>query len=61
MTFDGGMIAWAALMGALVVAYGLNMRRDPELDGRRMVKIALIWVAIILMGWFLVRILTGMD
>ena len=61
MNMDGGSIAWAAMMGALVVAYVVNMRRDPSLNGTRMVKIALIWAAIILGGWFLVRMLTGMS
>ncbi len=61
MNWDGGTIAWAAMMSALVVAYVVNMRRDPSLNGTRMVKVALIWAAIILGGWFLVRVLTGMD
>ena len=61
MNMDGGSIAWAAMMGALVVAYVVNMRRDPSLNGTRMVKIALIWAAIILGGWFLVRMFTGMS
>ena len=61
MNLDGGSIAWAAMLSALVVAYLINMRRDPALDGTRMVKIALIWVAIILGGWFLVRAITGMP
>lgn len=61
MNMDGGNIAWAAMMSALVVAYVMNMRRDPSLNGTRMVKIALIWAAIILGGWFLVRAFTGMS
>ena len=61
MNWDGGTIAWAVMMSALVLAYVMNMRRDPSLNGTRLVKIALIWVAIILGAWFLVRILTGLE
>ena len=58
---DGGTIAWAALMRALVVAYLWNMRRDPGLEGTRMLKVALIWVAIILGAYLLVRAVTGLS
>ena len=58
---DGGTIAWAALMSALVVAYLWNMRRDPGLEGPRMLKIALIWVAIIVGAFVLVRAVTGLS
>ena len=61
MNMGAGNVAWAAMMSALVVAYVINMRRDPSLNGTRMVKIALIWAAIILGGWFLVRAITGMS
>ena len=61
MNMDGGSIAWAAMMSALVIAFVINMRRDPSLDGTRLMKIALIWAAIILGGWFLVRAITGMS
>ena len=61
MNMDGGSIAWAAMMSALVIAFVINMRRDPSLDGTRLMKIALIWAAIIVGGWFLVRAITGMS
>ena len=51
----------AVMMVALVVAYFINLRRDPSLSGTRTVKIALIWVGIILGGYILVRALTGMS
>ena len=61
MNVGGGTIAWAALMSALAVAYLIGMKRDPELSGNRMLKIALIWVAIIGGGFLLVRAITGMS
>lgn len=61
MSLGGGTIAWAALMSALAVAYLIGMKRDPGLDGNRMIKIALIWVAIIGGGYFLVSAITGMS
>ena len=61
MNVDGGTIAWAALMSALAVAYLLGMKRDQNLSGNRMLKIALIWVGIIGGAYFLVRALTGMS
>ena len=61
MNIDGGSIAWAAMLSALVVAYLVNMRRDPSLSGTKMVKIALIWVGIIAGAYFLVRMFTGMN
>jgi len=60
MNADGGTIAWAALMSALVVAYLWGMRRDSGLNSNRMIKIALIWVAIIGVAYILVRAFTGM-
>ena len=61
MNIDGGSIAWAAMLSALVVAYLVNMRRDPSLSGTKMVKIALIWGGIISGAYFLVRMFTGMS
>ena len=61
MSMSGGSIAMAVMMAALVVAYLINLRRDPSLSGARTVKIALIWVGIILGGYMLVRALTGMS
>ena len=51
---------WAALMAALVVAYLRGMRSD-GLNGSNIVKIALIWVAIIGGGYLLVSWFTGMS
>jgi hypothetical protein len=61
MNADGGTIAWASLMAALVVAYIMGMKRDPTLNGNRMLKIALIWVGIIGGAYFLVRTISGMP
>ena len=61
MSMSGGSIAMAVMMAALVVAYFINIRRDPSQSGTRTVKIALIWVGIILGGYILVRALTGMS
>ena len=61
MNIDGGTIAWAALSSALVIAYIVNMRRDPSLNSAKLVKIALVWAAIILGAWFLVSQLTGLS
>ncbi|WP_157799526.1 hypothetical protein [Qipengyuania seohaensis] len=56
----GGGWVWAALMGALAIAYLTGMRRD-GMTGGKMVRIALIWVAIIVVAYILVSWLTGMD
>ena len=61
MSANGGTIAWAALMTALVVAYLWGMKRDSSINSSRMIKTALIWVAIIGVAYFLVRALTGID
>lgn len=61
MNADGGTFAWAALMAALVVAYIVGLKRDPNLNGNRMVKTALIWVGVIGVAYFLVRAFTGMS
>lgn len=61
MNMSGGSIAMAVMMAALVVAYFLNLRRDPGMTGTRTVQIALIWVGIILGGYMLVSALTGMS
>ncbi len=61
MNMDGGSIAWAAMMSALVVAYLVGMKRDPSLSGNKMLKAALIWVGIIGGAYLLVRALTGMS
>ncbi|SFP42895.1 hypothetical protein [Qipengyuania nanhaisediminis] len=57
---SGGGWVWAALMGALAIAYLTGMRRD-GMTGSEMVKIAAIWVGIILGAYILVSWLTGMD
>ena len=57
---SGGGWVWAALMGALAIAYLAGMRRD-GMTGSKMVKIASIWVGIILGAYILVSWLTGMD
>ena len=57
---SGGGWVWAALMGALAIAYLTGMRRD-GMTGSKMLKIAAIWVAIILGAYILVSWLTGMD
>lgn len=61
MTMGGGEIAWAAMMAALVVAYIIGMKRGDGLRANQMVKMALIWVGIIGVAYFLVRLLTGMS
>ena len=57
---SGGGWVWAALMGALAIAYLNGMRRD-GMTGSKMVKIAAIWVGIIFGAYILVSWLTGMD
>ena len=57
---SGGGWVWAALMGALAIAYLTRMRRD-GMTGSKMLKIAAIWVGIILGAYILVSWLTGMD
>ena len=61
MSMGGGQIAWAALMAALVVAYLVGMKRGDGLRSTEIIKMALIWVAIIGGGYFLVSWLTGMS
>lgn len=61
MSIGGGQIAWAALMAALVVAYLVGMKRGDGLRSTEIIKMALIWVAIIGGGYFLVSWLTGMS
>ena len=51
---------WAAVMSALVFVYLRGMRSD-GLNGSMMLKIALIWVAIILGAYLLVSWATGMS
>ena len=57
---SGGGWVWAALMGALAIVYLTGMRRD-GMTGGKMLRIAAIWVAIILGAYILVRWLTGME
>ena len=57
---SGGGWVWAALMGALAIAYLTGMRRD-GMTGGKMLSIAAIWVAIILGAYIVVRCLTGME
>ena len=61
MNMDGGTIAWAAMMSALVVAYVVGMKRDPSLNSTKLMKIAAIWVAIVVGAYLLVRTITGMS
>ena len=61
MNMDGGTIAWAAMMSALVVAYVVGMKRDPSLNSTKLMKMAAIWVAIVLGAYLLVRAFTGMS
>lgn len=55
-----GVFAWAALMAALAFVY-LRGMRSGGLTGKRMVHIALIWVAIIGGGFLIVRAVTGIQ
>ena len=57
---SGGGWVWAALMGALAIAYLTGMRRDGMTSGK-MLSIAAIWVATILGAYIVVRWLTGME
>ena len=61
MNMDGGTIAWAAMMSALVVAYVVGMKRDPSANSTRLIKMAVIWVAIIVGAYLLVSALTGIS
>ena len=61
MNMDGGTIAWAAMMSALVVAYVVGMKRDPSLNSTKLMKMAAIWVAIVVGAYLLVRTFTGMS
>ena len=53
-----GYVAYAALMAALVVAY-LQGVRSYGLSAKRMVTIALIWVAIIGGGYLIAELILG--
>ena len=55
-----GVWMWAAVMAALAIVYLRGMRSD-GLTGNKMLKIALVWVAIILGGYVIVSWLTGMS
>ena len=57
---NAGAWMWAAVMSALVFVYLRGMRSD-GLNGSMMLKIALIWVAIILGAYLLVSWATGMS
>ncbi len=56
---SGGGIAWAALMAALVLVYVRSVNSS-GLSTKRMALIALVWVAIIGVGYLLVTALTGL-
>ena len=55
-----GAWMWAAVMAALVAVYLRGMRSE-GLTGNKMLKIALVWVAIILGGYVIVSWLIGMS
>ncbi len=55
-----GAWMWAAVMAALIVVYLRGMRSD-GLTGSRMLKVALMWVAIILGAYVVVSWVTGMS
>ncbi|MXO50505.1 hypothetical protein GRI42_04205 [Erythrobacter gaetbuli] len=55
-----GAWMWAAVMAALAIVYLRGMRSD-GLTGNKMLKIALVWVAIILGAYVIVSWLTGMS
>ena len=60
---SGGMgeIAWVAMMAALAFAYVAGMRRNDGLRANQIVKMALIWVAIIGGAYFVVSWITGLN
>lgn len=55
-----GAWMWAAVMAALAIVYLRGMRSD-GLTGNKMLKIALVWVAIILGAYVIASWLTGMS
>ena len=55
-----GAWMWAAVMAALIVVYLRSMRSD-GLTGSKMLKVALMWVAIILGAYVVVSWVTGMS
>ncbi len=57
---SGGLVAWAALMSALALIY-LRGMKNSGLSAKRMVLIALIWVAVIGGGYLVVTALTGLQ
>lgn len=57
---SGGLVAWAALMSALALIY-LRGMKNSGLSAKRMVLIALIWVAVIGGGYLVVTGLTGLQ
>lgn len=56
-----GEIAWVAMMAALVIAYVAGMKRDDGLRGNQIIKMALIWVAIIGGAYLIVSWVTGLS
>ena len=60
---SGGMgeIAWVAMMAALVLAYLVGMRRNDGLRVNQIIRMALIWVAIIGGAYFVVSWITGLQ
>ena len=60
---SGGMgeIAWVAMMAALAFAYIAGMKRNDGLRANQIVKMALIWVAIIGGAYFAVSWMTGLH
>ena len=61
MSMGGGEVAWAAMMAALVVAYLVGMKRGDGLRSTEIIKMALIWVGIIGIAYFIVSWFTGMS
>ncbi|GAB5350731.1 hypothetical protein [Qipengyuania sp. 483] len=61
MNLGAGEIAWAAMMAALVIAYLGGMNRADGLHKKQMLKMAMIWAAIITAAYFLVRLVTGIN
>ncbi len=55
---NGGELAWAAAMCALIVAY-LAGFRSYGLSGRRTLQMVIAWIGIIGGGYFLVSWITG--
>lgn len=55
---NGGELAWAAVMCALIVAY-LGGFRSYGLTGKKTLQMVIIWVGIIGGGYFLASWITG--